>query len=128
MVINSDSDDSTTAKQNDDQKPRNRYRPQFLEHFDRKNTGDARGDEKSMATEYFTPAAGTSTSSRNKQQTSPYSKCSAATATTANNNNKQQQQQQQQGAPVSHQQHTQQQQQQQSSNISSSNSWKSLRL
>jgi len=57
MVINSDSDDSTTAKQNDDQKPRNRYRPQFLEHFDRKNTGDARGDEKSMATEYFTPAA-----------------------------------------------------------------------
>ncbi|XP_037714371.1 serine/threonine-protein kinase hippo [Drosophila subpulchrella] len=57
MVINSDSDDSTTAKQNDDQKPRNRYRPQFLEHFDRKNTGDARGDEKSTATEYFTPAA-----------------------------------------------------------------------
>ncbi|XP_016988185.1 serine/threonine-protein kinase hippo [Drosophila rhopaloa] len=57
MVINSDSDDSTTAKQNDDQKPRNRYRPQFLEHFDRKNAGDARGDEKSMPTEYSPAAA-----------------------------------------------------------------------
>ncbi|XP_022225883.1 serine/threonine-protein kinase hippo [Drosophila obscura] len=57
MVINSDSDDSTTAKRNDDQKPRNRYRPQFLEHFERKNAGDARGDDKATATEYSPAAA-----------------------------------------------------------------------
>ncbi|XP_001360747.3 serine/threonine-protein kinase hippo [Drosophila persimilis] len=57
MVINSDSDDSTTAKRNDDQKPRNRYRPQFLEHFERKNGGDGRGDDKSAATEYSPAAA-----------------------------------------------------------------------
>lgn len=35
MVINSDSDDSSTAKRNDCAKPR--YRPQFLDHFERKN-------------------------------------------------------------------------------------------
>lgn len=57
MVINSDSDDSTTAKPTDDQKPRNRYRPQFLEHFERKNAGDARSDDKATATEYSPAAA-----------------------------------------------------------------------
>lgn len=35
MVINSDSDDSSTARKNDFNKPR--YRPQFLDHFERKN-------------------------------------------------------------------------------------------
>lgn len=35
MVINSDSDDSSTTKRNDFVKPR--YRPQFLDHFERKN-------------------------------------------------------------------------------------------
>ncbi|KAH8389257.1 hypothetical protein KR200_007043 [Drosophila serrata] len=67
MVINSDSDDSTTAKRNDDQKPRNRYRPQFLEHFERKNTSDARGDDKSMATEY-SPAAAEQQQQQQQQQ------------------------------------------------------------
>ncbi|KAH8402254.1 hypothetical protein KR009_010865, partial [Drosophila setifemur] len=67
MVINSDSDDSTTAKSNDDQKPRNRYRPQFLEHFDRKNAGDGRGDDKSNATEY-SPAAAEQQQQQHQQQ------------------------------------------------------------
>ncbi|XP_053961862.1 serine/threonine-protein kinase hippo [Anastrepha ludens] len=39
MVINSDSDDSTTTKRNEFNKPR--YRPKFLDHFERKNPGDA---------------------------------------------------------------------------------------
>ncbi|XP_017093728.2 serine/threonine-protein kinase hippo [Drosophila bipectinata] len=67
MVINSDSDDSTTAKPTDDQKPRNRYRPQFLEHFERKNAGDARGDDKAMATEY-SPAAAEQQQQQQQQQ------------------------------------------------------------
>jgi len=58
MVINSDSDDSTTAKRNDDQKPRYRYRPQFLDHFERKNAGEARADDKSTTTPTeYSPAA-----------------------------------------------------------------------
>ncbi|KAM8713771.1 hypothetical protein ACLKA7_014008 [Drosophila subpalustris] len=58
MVINSDSDDSTTAKRNDDQKPRYRYRPQYLDHFERKNAGEARADDKSTTTPTeYSPAA-----------------------------------------------------------------------
>ncbi|EDV98246.1 GH22772 [Drosophila grimshawi] len=58
MVINSDSDDSTAAKRNDDQKPRCRYRPQFLDHFERKNAGDGRADDKSTPTPTeYSPAA-----------------------------------------------------------------------
>ncbi|XP_067627666.1 serine/threonine-protein kinase hippo [Eurosta solidaginis] len=38
MVINSDSDDSTTNKRNEFNKPR--YRPKFLDHFERKSPGD----------------------------------------------------------------------------------------
>ncbi|XP_018797730.1 PREDICTED: serine/threonine-protein kinase hippo [Bactrocera latifrons] len=39
MVIKTDSDDSTTTKRNEFNKPR--YRPKFLDHFERKNPGDA---------------------------------------------------------------------------------------
>jgi len=58
MVINSDSDDSTTAKCNDDQKPRYKYRPQFLDHFEGKKAGDARAEDKSATTPTeYSPAA-----------------------------------------------------------------------
>lgn len=52
MVINSDSDDSSTAKRNDFVKPR--YRPQFLDHFERKNPTN---DVSDKATEYSPAAA-----------------------------------------------------------------------
>lgn len=52
MVINSDSDDSSTAKRNDFVKPR--YRPQFLDHFERKNPT---ADVSDKATEYSPAAA-----------------------------------------------------------------------
>lgn len=56
MVINSDSDDSSTAKRSDFNKPR--YRPQFLDHFERKNS-DMRSDaaDKSTTSEYSPAAA-----------------------------------------------------------------------
>lgn len=52
MVINSDSDDSSTTKRNDFVKPR--YRPQFLDHFERKNSS---ADVCEKATEYSPAAA-----------------------------------------------------------------------
>ncbi|KAM7344168.1 serine/threonine-protein kinase hippo isoform 1-T3 [Cochliomyia hominivorax] len=52
MVINSDSDDSSTAKRNDFVKPR--YRPQFLDHFERKNPTT---DVSDKITEYSPAAA-----------------------------------------------------------------------
>ncbi|XP_037822198.1 serine/threonine-protein kinase hippo [Lucilia sericata] len=52
MVINSDSDDSSTTKRNDFVKPR--YRPQFLDHFERKNPT---ADVSDKATEYSPAAA-----------------------------------------------------------------------
>ena len=55
MVINSDSDDSSTAKRNDFQKPR--YRPQFLDHFERKNTEVGRNDEEKVLSSEYSPAA-----------------------------------------------------------------------
>uniref|UniRef100_A0A1A9X3C2 non-specific serine/threonine protein kinase n=1 Tax=Glossina brevipalpis TaxID=37001 RepID=A0A1A9X3C2_9MUSC len=58
MVINSDSDDSSTAKRNDFNKPR--YRPQFLDHFERKNPDvPLRSDaaDKSTTSEYSPAAA-----------------------------------------------------------------------
>ncbi|XP_030383452.1 serine/threonine-protein kinase hippo [Scaptodrosophila lebanonensis] len=55
MVINSDSDDSTTAKCNDNNKPR--YRPQFLDHFERKNASEVRADVSEKVTEYSPAAA-----------------------------------------------------------------------
>uniref|UniRef100_A0A1I8QFB0 non-specific serine/threonine protein kinase n=1 Tax=Stomoxys calcitrans TaxID=35570 RepID=A0A1I8QFB0_STOCA len=57
MVINSDSDDSSTAKRNDCAKPR--YRPQFLDHFERKNPEiqQQRSTVEDKTTEYSPAAA-----------------------------------------------------------------------
>ncbi|XP_073813441.1 serine/threonine-protein kinase hippo [Musca autumnalis] len=69
MVINSDSDDSSTAKRNDCNKPR--YRPQFLDHFERKNPDIQQ--QRSVAddnkvSEYSPAAAALAAAAINSQQ------------------------------------------------------------
>ncbi|XP_068145934.1 serine/threonine-protein kinase hippo [Drosophila tropicalis] len=110
MVINSDSDDSTTAKRSDDQKPRYRYRPQFLDHFERKNVGD-------KSTEY-SPAAAEQQQQQQlqQQQQEELNQHLASGANDANNWEHNMELQFQQISAINQyglQQHQQQQQQQQ---------------
>ncbi|XP_062129625.1 serine/threonine-protein kinase hippo [Drosophila sulfurigaster albostrigata] len=119
MVINSDSDDSTTAKRNDDQKPRYRYRPQFLDHFERKNAGDARADDKSATTptEYSPAAVEQQLQQQQQQQQQQQEQLHMASgANDANNWEHNMEMQFQQISQINQyglQQHQQQQQQQQ---------------
>ncbi|XP_005187713.1 serine/threonine-protein kinase hippo-like [Musca domestica] len=126
MVINSDSDDSSTAKRNEGNKPR--YRPQFLDHFERKNPDiQQRSVAEDKAAEYSPAAAALAAAAiSNSQQNNhnqPQQSHSHTPLTNANSNdtnweNNMEKQFQQisainQYGLQQHQQHLQMQQQQQ---------------